>query len=132
MASRKIEDLHPQLRLVAQQFLTECEKQGLHVFLVCTYRSGEEQNRLYAQGRTAPGKIVTRAKAGQSAHNFTLDGKPAAKAFDIGVLLDGKYDAAGVSPDWSKAGVIGQALGLEWYGRPGAPFREMPHFQLKD
>lgn len=27
---------------------------------------------LYAQGRTTPGKIVTNAKPGQSAHNFGL------------------------------------------------------------
>lgn len=36
------------------------------------YRSIEEQNALYAQGRTAPGKRVTNAKGGQSAHNFGM------------------------------------------------------------
>ena len=28
-------------------------------------------------------------------------------------------------------GKIGMALGLNWYGRPDAPFREFPHFELK-
>ena len=37
-----------------------------------TYRSFDEQNHLYAQGRTKPGKIVTYAKGGQSYHNFGL------------------------------------------------------------
>lgn len=39
-------------------------------FLTCTYRSKEEQDALYAQGRSKPGKKVTNAQAGQSAHNF--------------------------------------------------------------
>lgn len=33
-------------------------------------RTWAEQNALYAQGRTAPGKIVTNAKGGYSAHNM--------------------------------------------------------------
>jgi peptidoglycan L-alanyl-D-glutamate endopeptidase CwlK len=132
MSSRKIEDLHKDLQPLATEFMRRCDADGLHVFLVCTYRSGDEQNALYDQGRTKPGAIVTRARAGQSAHNNTdAQGKPAAKAFDIGVLLNGKYDGEGKSPDWQKAGKIGMDLGLNWYGAPSAPFREMPHFQLK-
>lgn len=34
------------------------------------YRSFEEQDALYAQGRTTPGDIVTNAKGGESAHNY--------------------------------------------------------------
>ena len=133
MASRKIEDLHPTLQPICREFLRRCEARGLHVFLVCTYRSNAEQERLFAQGRTAPGHVVTRARAGQSAHNATTaNGTPAAKAFDIGVLLNGKYDAEGKSDDWHIAGTVGMELGLNWYGQPGAPFKEMPHFQLKE
>jgi peptidoglycan L-alanyl-D-glutamate endopeptidase CwlK len=132
MASRKIEDLHPTLQPIAREFLRRCEAAGLQVFMVCTYRSGAEQDALFAQGRTTKGRIVTNARAGQSSHNFTLpNGVPAAKAFDIGVLLNGKYDGAGKSPDWKKAGAIGMELGLNWYGAPKAKFREMPHFELK-
>jgi len=44
--------------------------------LYLTLGSGErnyaEQADLYAKGRSAPGPIVTRAKPGQSAHNFGL------------------------------------------------------------
>lgn len=52
--------------------------------LTCTHRSNEEQNDLYAQGRTKPGKIVTNAKAGQSPHNFLP-----ARAFDIAFVKPG-------------------------------------------
>jgi peptidoglycan L-alanyl-D-glutamate endopeptidase CwlK len=130
MASRKIEDLHPDLQKLCRQFLGRCQAAGLSTFLVCTYRSDEEQNTLYAQGRTAAGSIVTRAKAGQSAHNHTMDGKPAALAFDIGVLLNGKYDGAGKSDEWAKSGKIAEELGLEWYGNPKSEFIEMPHVSM--
>ena len=133
MASRQIEDLHPDLQGKAKQFLFLCEQQipDAEIIIVCTYRSDLEQAQLYALGRTKPGNVVTRAKPGQSAHNATLDGRPAARAFDFGVIVGGKYDAAGKHPAWEQAGQIAMNLGLNWYGRPGAPFREMPHCQLK-
>jgi peptidoglycan L-alanyl-D-glutamate endopeptidase CwlK len=132
MSSRSLSDLHPKLRPVAEQFLARCKAAGLDILLTCTYRSAAEQNELYAQGRTKPGQIVTRARGGQSAHNFELDGKPAAKAFDIVPLVLGKPVWDNQHPDWQKAGEIGMALGLNWYGAPNAPFREFPHFQLKE
>ena len=39
-------------------------------FAVTTgHRTNEEQARLYAQGRTMPGRIVTNARPGESVHN---------------------------------------------------------------
>jgi peptidoglycan L-alanyl-D-glutamate endopeptidase CwlK len=90
MASRRIEDLHPALQPLAREFLSRCSARQVDVLIVCTYRDGAEQDALYAQGRTKPGARVTNAKAGQSAHNHTIDGKPAARAFDAVPLLHGK------------------------------------------
>ena len=133
MASRKIKDLCVELQPKCKAFLAACEEQitDAAVIIVCTFRDGVEQNRLYAQGRTTPGMIITNAKAGESAHNKTLaDGTPAAEAFDYGVIVDGKYDAGGTHPAWIKAGQIAMQLGLEWYGAPGSKFKEKPHCQL--
>lgn len=132
MASRSIEDLHPDLQPLCRQFLAQADEQGIDVLITCTYRSNAEQTALYAQGRTAPGRIVTNAKAGQSAHNFTLDGKPAAKAFDVVPLVDGKPQWDARHPAWQDLGKIGTKLGLNWYGAPGARFPEFPHFELKE
>lgn len=146
MASRNITDLHPQLQPLATKFLSRCDAAGLDVMLTCTYRSNAEQAALYAQGRNKPGAIVTRAKPGQSKHNHTENGKPAALAFDVVPLRHGKpvWGTAGNGIDtdptdddkddlelWQRVGAIGEGLGLNWYGRPGAPFREFPHFELK-
>lgn len=55
---------------LGQQIVSEMQKAGYPSKIVYGYRSPELQNKLYAQGRTAPGAIVTRAKAYQSPHNF--------------------------------------------------------------
>lgn len=132
MPSRKIEDLHPDLQPICREFTRRCEAAGLDILITCTYRSAVEQDQLYAQGRNGkPGPRVTNAKGGQSAHNFTIQGRPAARAFDIVPLVAGKPMWDDKHPAWQQAGQIGMELGLNWYGRPGAPFREFPHFELK-
>lgn len=139
MASRRIEDLHSELQPLARAFVTSCAARQVDVLIVCTYRSGAEQDALYAQGRTTPGPVVTRARAGQSAHNATLLGAPAARAFDAVPLLYGKpiwEDPRDKDGDWTNdfgwrvMGEVAAELGLVWYGRPGSSFREAPHFQL--
>jgi peptidoglycan L-alanyl-D-glutamate endopeptidase CwlK len=104
------------------------------VMLTCTYRSQEEQDALYAQGRTKPGTKVTWTRS--SRHSLLLDGKPAAGAFDIAVLSDGKPTwslKADVNSnnqsDYEEAGVIGERLKLIWGGRWKSP--DYPHFQLE-
>jgi peptidoglycan L-alanyl-D-glutamate endopeptidase CwlK len=139
MPSRNILDLHPDLQPLALSFLARCSARQVDVLIVCTYRSGAEQDALYAIGRTKPGAKVTNARAGQSAHNHTIDGRPAAKAFDAVPLLHGKpiwEDPRDADADWSNdfgwkvMGEVAAELGLVWYGRPGSAFREAPHFQL--
>ena len=64
MASRNIGDLYPELQALASQFLAQCAAEGINAFLTQTYRSSEEQDADYAQGRTVPGHIITNAKGG--------------------------------------------------------------------
>ncbi|MCP1290720.1 M15 family metallopeptidase [Chromobacterium sp. S0633] len=130
MASRKIEDLHPDLQPLCREFVRRCEAAGVTALITTTYRSGAEQDELYAQGRTKPGPRVTNARAGQSAHNAMIQGKPAARAFDVVPTIGGKPMWDAKHPAWQTMGRIGMELGLNWYGRPNAPFREFPHFEL--
>lgn len=120
-------------------------KNGISILLICTHRSNEEQAQLYAQGRTTAGRIVTNAKPGKSHHNkVNAAGSPAAEAFDIVPLRHGKpiWGTSGDGIDdndaddhkddlevWQRVGEHGVAVGLKWYGTPGSPFREFPHFQ---
>lgn len=56
---------------------------GPRPMLDTTYRTPEEQRRLYEQGRTTPGRIVTYSRAGKSKHNNFP-----ASAFDIKMVYE--------------------------------------------
>jgi peptidoglycan LD-endopeptidase CwlK len=143
VSSRKITDCHPVLQPLVQSFLENCTRAGVDVIVTCTWRSPEEQEALYAQGRTRPGKIVTNARAGQSAHNYTLNGLPAALAIDVVPLRNGK-PVWGLSGDgiddnpadderddlelWQRVRKAGEDAGLESASR-WTSFREWPHLQ---
>ena len=85
----------------------------------------EEQDALYAQGRTAPGAIVTNAR-GSSYSSFHQWGT----AFDF-FRNDGKgtYNESGQF--FERVGAIGVSLGLEWGGN-WTSIVDKPHFQLPD
>jgi peptidoglycan L-alanyl-D-glutamate endopeptidase CwlK len=89
---------------------------GAHVHVTEGRRTIGRQRTLFAQGRTAPGPVVTWTLA--SRH---LTGR----AFDI--------DFVGVSADqvpdvwWDLAGRIGEWLGLRWGGRWAV--RDLRHFE---
>ncbi|WP_163328723.1 M15 family metallopeptidase [Desulfurobacterium thermolithotrophum] len=145
MASRSLNDLHPVTREKAKRFLELAKNRGIDVLVYCTYRSPEEQEILYMQGRLEQFGItlkelnerreklglwelkeeearrkVTNAKPWQSFHQYGL-------AFDCVPLAGGK-------PDWSNReayailGKIAGEVGLEWAGS-WERFRELPHFQ---
>ena len=59
---RDINILHPMLRKKIAELTKRCLEEGLKIGISETWRSVEEQNRLYEQGRTRPGNIVTNAK----------------------------------------------------------------------
>ncbi len=124
IASRKLDDLAPQVKALATALLGTCAEAGVDLLITSTFRDAESQNALYAQGRTVPGRIVTNARAGQSFHNFRV-------AFDVVPLRDGKPVWGTKGEDlalWHQVGAIGESLGLEWAGR-WKRFREFPHFQ---
>lgn len=125
ISSRNLDDLLLPVKIKALNLIHECKSIGIDLLITSTYRDADAQNALYAQGRTAPGKIVTNARAGQSFHNFRV-------AFDVVPLRGGKpvWGASGADGDlWGAVGKLGEAQGLEWAGR-WTRFRELPHFQF--
>jgi len=125
MASRNISDLSPEMQLIAMQFLVECHTEKLDVVIICTHRPPAEQQKAFDCG-------ASKCKPGQSAHNcLDVSGKPAAEAFDVGVIRNGKYVGNGNDPDYLRAGAIGKKLGLVWAG-DWKNFKETAHFQNKN
>jgi peptidoglycan L-alanyl-D-glutamate endopeptidase CwlK len=99
-----------------------------------TLRTFAEQDALFAQGRSKPGKVVTNAKGGQSYHNYGL-------AIDIVLILDkdknGTFETASwdvksdfdgdKKADWMEVVQIFKRYGFEWGG--DWKFLDLPHFQ---
>jgi peptidoglycan L-alanyl-D-glutamate endopeptidase CwlK len=112
LLSKRIHDLDASISPVVQIRIT----QGL--------RTWPQQFELYNQGRTTPGKIVTDAKPGYSAHNFGY-------AVDF-VVMNGSL------PDWdSKHTAWGTVLqiALDCGLAEGATWRtfpDTPHLYLKE
>ena len=59
---RDIALCHPRLQKLAAELIQKCAEQGLKIKIGETFRTVAEQDALYAQGRTKPGKIVTNAQ----------------------------------------------------------------------
>lgn len=117
--SRDINDLNSKVKAKAEQFLQKCKDAGLNVVIYSTFRDHESQNELYAQGRTKPGKVVTKAKGGDSFHNWKV-------AFDAAPMVNGAI-AWNDAKLFEKMGAIGESCGLEWGGR--WKFKDSVHFQ---
>jgi len=120
MASRDPKELTPEMQFMFALFHDEMEKAGLDFVVTCTYRSQEEQNTLYEQGRTKPGLIVTWTR--KSKHILR-------KAFDIAIIRDGRitWDVK----EYLKAGEIGTKAGLQW-GGSWVRTKDYPHFEMKE
>ena len=129
MASRDLNELSGPVQAKASAMLDACKAAGLDILITCTYRSEEEQNALYLQGRAplavvndvrakvrlAPiteeenGRRVTNAKAGQSYHSRR-------RALDVVPIVAGKPCWNPENPAWQQVGKIGKSCGLEWGG----------------
>jgi hypothetical protein len=85
-------------------------------------RTKAEQDDLYAQGRTKPGKIVTNARGGQSNHNSGV-------AIDVYIVkCDGTIDLNKRIPQ--EVVDIAKQEGFEW-GGDWKKFKDYPHFEMK-
>lgn len=65
-----IAELAPDFARRVRDWYEECIDSGIDLLIYCGFRSFEEQDKLYRQGRGGSGRIVTNAKGGQSFHNY--------------------------------------------------------------
>lgn len=69
----------------------EFKRVGLAFYLFSGLRTFEEQDELFAKGRTKEGKRVTNARGGYSWHNYGLA---------VDYVLDGMIDKPGIQWSW--------------------------------
>jgi peptidoglycan L-alanyl-D-glutamate endopeptidase CwlK len=118
-SSNDLSSLHPYVASLARRFLELTKEHNLDVRITTAFRSWDEEDRLFALGRTVPGQVVTNARGGDSYHNWGL-------AFDAV-----PYEGGEISTDQQKflqMGHLGQQVGLQWGGTFKA-LVDYPHFQ---
>lgn len=96
-----LNQLTPDTKKLALEFLSRCEEEGLAVKIVETYRTQKRQDHLYAQGRNTDGPRVTWTK--NSVHTRR-------RAFDI---VKAGEDPYGDEEFFEKCAKIGEEVGLE-------------------
>ena len=117
-----IQTLHPKVRDIFQHFIEECENTfDITIRIASAYRSMEEQQKIYNQGRTTPGPIVTKAIPGSSYHNWGL----ACDLLPLSISGELNYNY-----DQVKWVVIGQKYGLNWGGL-WSGFKDPDHWECK-
>lgn len=85
-------------------------------------RSFDEQEALYKEGRTLPGRVVTWAHGWESAHNYGC-------AVDLTIFVQGKPIWELPPSEWSALGQACERANLEWGGSwPNR--KDKPHVQL--
>lgn len=135
--SAEIVLLEPVTRSLCKALLARWEEE-MHPPLRVTHtlRTNDEQLHLYQQGRVLDNGIwrvrdakliVTKAKPGESAHNYGA-------AFDVCFIgIDPylhQYEVEHGVPDplWSRLGEVGVKVGLEW-GGSWTTLKDRPHFE---
>jgi len=133
VTDRNILTLHPLIRSSAEDFVNECQREGMYVRIYQGYRPSNMQNIIYGEGRTKKElkeagidesysrpniPIKTKAKGGESYHNYNL-------AFDCVEIK--RNMALWNNDNWNNIGRIGAENGFEWGG--GWNFKDKPHFQ---
>ncbi len=105
----KVNDCVPQLRLKIRQVLTAMDALGWPMLITDGFRTVAEQQRLYAQSRTAPGPRVT----------TFIDHDTGKPTWDL------RYP-------WAAYGACVEAVGLKWGGRAAGPLHDQPHAELHE
>jgi peptidoglycan L-alanyl-D-glutamate endopeptidase CwlK len=135
--SRALKDLHPAMYPKVCELIAIAAEHGIAVMIVFTGRTQQEQDDLFAQGRTKPGAIVT----------WTRDSKHVMKAPDfkaraVDLCLYDQYELHGPDklkwdekdPAWQELGKIGESVGLKWgVFLASAPTKrtDIGHFELQ-
>lgn len=122
--ARDITQLHPRLQEKIAELKELCKKENLNIGIGECFRSVAEQDKLYAQGRTTSGSIVTNAKGStySSQHQWGI-------AFDFFKNVKGhEYDDTAF---FNRVGALAKSIGLAWGGDWKNPV-DKPHLYLPD
>lgn len=99
-----LKSLHPYFRDKIYKLIDLCQKKGIELAVVESYRTKAKQAEYYSMG-----KKYTQSRGGKSKHQYGL-------AVDVVPIVKGepKWDDKAL---WRRIGMTGESLGLRWGGR---------------
>lgn len=123
---QRLRGTHPDLIKKLEEVFDEMHADDHPMFVVQGVRTDAEQARIYAQGRTTPGQVVTMKDgvAHRSNHQPRPDGY--GHAVDCAFLSPQPFDPR---HPWESYGLALEARGLIWGGRWRHP-HDAPHAEL--
>jgi D-alanyl-D-alanine dipeptidase len=114
-------NINREMARLATDVISRARMEGMDMRVVSDFRSVEEQNALFAQGRTAPGRVVTNATGGSSWHNYGL-------AVDVAFNNANGQPSWPENANWDRYGEIAVQRGLEWGGN-WRGINDRPHIE---
>lgn len=124
----KLDGVHPALIARVTKILDAMEALGFPMMVTDGLRTREQQQALYAKGRTTEGPIVTHADGERRRSNHQAHADGFGHAMDCAFSVNGHPSWAEDHP-WTVYGAMARALGLVW----GGDFRTLvdrPHVEL--
>lgn len=125
---QKLTGVHPQLVERLARVMAAMDALGHPMIVTDGLRTVERQRQLYAQGRTAPGPIVTHCDGTEKRSNHQAKIDKLGHAVDCAFLVDGK-PSWNVELPWHAYGAAAEAVGLVW-GGSWKSLTDLPHVEL--
>jgi|MicForSoiPHH12_O_1018301.scaffolds.fasta_scaffold00054_3 peptidoglycan L-alanyl-D-glutamate endopeptidase CwlK len=117
----RLEETHPELQRRVKNLADALAAEDIAIQIDAGLRTAQQQDNLFAVGRTMPGKIVTDARGFQSNHV-------------IGCAVDVWVENVDTSqPDWDASHPAWQrivALAPQYGLRDGKSWHDLPHLEL--
>lgn len=124
----KLDGVHPALSFKISNVLSAMKSLGFEMVITSGVRTLTEQQKLYAQGRTTPGNIVTNADGVKNKSNHQLKSDGYGHAVDCVFLKDGK-PSWDLQHPWKLYGACVESQGLIWGGN-WKKLTDLPHAEL--
>ena len=127
-SKKRFDTLNNDTKPIFEEFLNLCHANKFNVQVTSGSRTVDEQDNLYALGRTKAGRIITNAKGGQSAHNYGI-------AMDVVVInrlgeCDWRFETYEMIAKLAQENGL-MEKGLFWAGE-WKTFKEAVHFDLSN
>ena len=122
----RLRGCHPALKARVTALIEDLRRQGHHLIVTQGVRSAAQQQALYAQGRSKPGKVVTNCDGVRNVSNHQPKADGFGYAVDVAWVIEGKVTWEG---PWELMMDRAESHGLTPGGR-WARFPDRPHLEL--